>query len=187
VLCTVQWDTTACNDFTEPTGKPAGTLTRRLMEVGSALRSGCQDLCHTRTAAQHRLALDDHDDHSDGCKQIVLPGLRLGPDRQVHLVVKEHDDQNAAPSLIEHWSDEHAQGEDANYIGPERPGGVPPRTNAGKCHTPQIVPRMSEAQSGANQRCSSGSATPRQPNSSPSGPMNKVIANAGSTVYQGVN
>jgi hypothetical protein len=50
-----------------------------------------------------------------------------------------------------------------------------------------MVPRISEAQSGANRRCSSGSATPRQPNSSPTGPMNKVIANIGSSVYQGEN
>jgi hypothetical protein len=33
VLCTVQWETTACNGLTIPVGKPAGTITRRWIEA----------------------------------------------------------------------------------------------------------------------------------------------------------
>ena len=37
VLCTVQWETTACNGFTIPVGKPAGTITRSWID---AMRAG---------------------------------------------------------------------------------------------------------------------------------------------------
>src|SRR5512133_1248218 len=40
VFCTVQWDTTACNGFTQPTGKPAGRITRRF-DRGNTSRSTC--------------------------------------------------------------------------------------------------------------------------------------------------
>src|SRR5215213_1458833 len=65
--------------------------------------------------------------------------------------------------------------------------GVPLSRKAGKCHKPQMAPRMRLAHSGANRRCNSGSAKPRQPNSSPTGPIKSVVASAGSKVYQGEN
>jgi hypothetical protein len=36
VLCTVQWETTACNRFSSSTGRPAGTTTRRWIEATRA-------------------------------------------------------------------------------------------------------------------------------------------------------
>src|SRR5215204_5345982 len=65
--------------------------------------------------------------------------------------------------------------------------GVPLSRKAGKCHKPQMAPRMRLAHSGANRRCNSGSAKPRQPNSSPTGPIKSVVASAGSKVYKGEN
>jgi hypothetical protein len=37
VLCKVQRETTACNGFASPAGKPAGTITRKWIE---AMRAG---------------------------------------------------------------------------------------------------------------------------------------------------
>jgi hypothetical protein len=57
------------------------------------------------------------------------------------------------------------------------PWGVPLNRNAGRCQKPQITPRSSAAQSGASLRCNSGSANPRQPNSSigPFTAISKII------------
>src|SRR5579862_1463205 len=43
--------------------------------------------------------------------------------------------------------------------------------NVGKCHANQIAPRMSAAAIGDRRESSRGSANPRHPNSSPSGPV----------------
>src|SRR5689334_1785039 len=61
---------------------------------------------------------------------------------------------------------------------------VPERKNAGVCQTAATTPTISADHRGANLRCSSGSATPRQPSSS-MGPMNSAGIRAGSTPYQG--
>ena len=37
VLCTVQWETTACNGFAMPVGKPAGTITRSTLGIAIAV------------------------------------------------------------------------------------------------------------------------------------------------------
>ena len=42
--------------------------------------------------------------------------------------------------------------------------------NAGRCQTAQIAPSRMAAASGDRKRSNAGSANPRQPNSSPSGP-----------------
>jgi len=52
--------------------------------------------------------------------------------------------------------------------------GVPLRKKAGRCHTPQMIPRMSPAHRGDILRCSTGSANPLHPISS-TGPL---IANS---------
>ena len=57
--------------------------------------------------------------------------------------------------------------------------GVPPRKKAGRCQRPQMRPSTRPAQTGAIRRCRSGSARPRQPNSS-TGPRTSMKAIAGS-------
>src|SRR5512133_4124332 len=62
--------------------------------------------------------------------------------------------------------------------------GVPLSAKAGACQIAQTTPRNRLAQMGENRRCSSGKASPRQPNSSPSGPSNSDWTNAGKTIVQ---
>src|SRR5215216_908725 len=64
--------------------------------------------------------------------------------------------------------------------------GVPLMAKAGACQTAQTTPRIMLAQNGENRRCSKGRASPRQPNSSPSGPNNRDWIRAGKTIVQGV-
>src|SRR5215216_2062759 len=63
--------------------------------------------------------------------------------------------------------------------------GVPLMAKAGACQTAQTTPRMMLAQNGENRRWSRGKASPRQPNSSPSGPSNRDWTSAGKTMVQG--
>src|SRR6266545_419894 len=62
--------------------------------------------------------------------------------------------------------------------------GGPLIKKAGACQTAQTTPRVILAHNGENRRCSRGKASPRQPNSSPSGPSNRDWTNAGKTMVQ---
>src|ERR1051325_9233830 len=62
--------------------------------------------------------------------------------------------------------------------------GVPLSAKDGACQTAQTTPRRMLAQNGGKRRCNKGKASPRQPNSSPSGPSNRDWTSAGKTMIQ---
>ena len=156
--------------------------------VGIAFIPGHQDLGHRPVAGQHRLSVQQHDDHGSEREQVVLPGLGVGPRRAVHLEVEQGRDEDAAPRRVEHGCQDDRERQHPDDVGAERPGALrgAAEQEGRQVPEPQTAPRIRLAQSGANRRCRSGSATPRQPNSS-TGPMSSAIANAGSTAYQGEN
>jgi hypothetical protein len=48
----------------------------------------CEDLGRRFTAMQHRLSIEQYENYRDDREQVVLPGLRIRPYRQIHLEVK---------------------------------------------------------------------------------------------------